>query len=74
MDQDNRWRLNVKNLVDHVLEGRDAAKLALFGSTPPPVDSVWNNFSEVLDIVSPSKQCNMSKKEKDLMYFCVPKN
>jgi hypothetical protein len=65
VDMDNRWRLNAESLVNHVLEGRDAARLALFGSIPPPVDSVWEKFAEVLEIHL-SKRCTWSKKEKEV--------
>jgi hypothetical protein len=66
VDKDNRWRLNVEALVNCVLDGRKAAKLALFGSVPPPVDSVWNKFSEVLDTIALSKRCTWSRKEKEV--------
>jgi hypothetical protein len=50
ISEDPRWRLNVGNLYDVVMEGSGGirenghALVRIFGSTPPPADGVWTRF------------------------------
>ena len=65
--EDNRLRIEVGNLADAVAGGRTTRKGMLFGSEPPPLDSVWKKVREIKNFEVHTKQrSQITGKEKQV--------
>lgn len=63
--EDHRVRIDVGKLTDVVARGRPVAQGFVYGSEPPPVDSVWEKIKECGWSVPPPKRRSMvTGKEK----------
>lgn len=62
--EDPGWRIHVGNLFKTVLKKRKLALFRIFGSTPPPTDSVWEVFEEGGISVDTSERSSWTRKEK----------
>lgn len=64
-DSDSRLRIDVGNLIRMILKKRQQGKSFLYGSRPPPNDSVWKAF-EKFRFVSKIATRTTSGKEKEV--------
>ena len=63
--EDHRIRIDVERLTDVVAKGRAVAQGFLYGSEPPPVDSVWKKIKERgWDVSKPKWRSAITRKEK----------
>ena len=65
--EDPRLRLDIGKVTDVVASGRDVAWGILYGSEPPPIDSVWNKIRERGWQVVTSKRSAFTNKEKQVL-------
>ncbi len=54
--EDNRVRIDVGKLADAVAGGRTIRKGLLYGSEPPPVDTVWEKIRKIKNFEVDTKQ------------------
>ena len=64
--EDHRVRIDIGKLTDVVAAGRPVAEGILYGSEPPPVDSVWEKIRQQGWKVTPKKRSLITYKEKQL--------
>ena len=64
--EDPRLRLDIGKVTDVVASGRDVAWGILYGSEPPPIDSVWEKIREHGWQVVTSERSFVTKKEKQV--------
>ena len=65
--QDHRVRIDVGKLADAVADGRDIRKGLLYGSEPPPVDTVWEKIRKIKNFSVHSKhRSQLTGKEKQV--------
>ncbi len=64
--EDHRVRIDVGKLADVLAGGRPVAHGVLFGSEPPPVDTVWNKIKEKGWRVITDKRHKFTGKEKQV--------
>ena len=69
--EDPRLRLDIGKVTDVVASGRDVAWGILYGSEPPPIDSVWNKIRERGWQVVTSKRSAFTNKEKQVDHQMV---
>ena len=63
--EDHRVRIDVGRLTDVVAKGRAVAQGFLYGSEPPPVDTVWEKIKERgWDVPKPKTRSAITGKEK----------
>ena len=62
--QDYRIRLDIGRLTEAVADGRAVAKGFLYGSEPPPIDTVWRKIEELGWKVDRKKKHPITGKEK----------
>ena len=66
---DPTWRFNLKAFLD-LLQKHYKGKMEMinvYGSTPPPVDSVWQSYSKVLNTsIKIYKRSTFSGREKNV--------
>ena len=65
--QDHRVRIDVGKLADAVADGRIIRKGLLYGSEPPPVDTVWEKIRKINNFSVHSKhRSQLTGKEKQV--------
>jgi len=65
--QDHRVRIDVGKLADAVADGRTIRKGLLYGSEPPPVDTVWEKIRKIKNFSVHSKhRSQLTGKEKQV--------
>ena len=65
--QDHRVRIDVGKLADAVADGRIIRKGLLYGSEPPPVDTVWEKIRKIKNFSVHSKhRSQLTGKEKQV--------
>ncbi len=65
--QDHRVRIDVGKLADAVADGRTIRKGLLYGSEPPPVDTVWEKIRKIKNFNVHSKhRSQLTGKEKQV--------
>ncbi len=64
--EDHRVRIDIGKLADVLADGRLVARGVLYGSEPPPVDTVWNKIKEQGWIVTKDKRHTLTGKEKQV--------
>ena len=69
--QDPRLRLDIGKVTDVVAMGRDVAWGTLYGSEPPPIDTVWQKIRDRGWKVITSKRNRFTKKEKQVDHQMV---
>ena len=69
--EDPRLRLDVGKVADVVANGREVAWGILYGSEPPPIDSVWEKIRERGWKVITSKRSAFTNKEKQVDHQMV---
>ena len=62
--EDPRLRLDIGKVADVVANGREVGWGILYGSEPPPIDTVWNKIREHGWKVFTSKRSRFTNKEK----------
>ena len=62
--EDHRVRIDVGRLTDVVAKGREVAQGFLYGSEPPPVDTVWEKIKQRGWDVEPKRRSTITGKEK----------
>ncbi len=62
--EDHRLRIDIGKLTDVLADGRSVDQGVLYGSEPPPVDSVWNKIKEQGWRVMTDKKSKLTGKEK----------
>ena len=65
-DQDHRVRIDMGKLADVLGGGREEVKGKLYGSEPPPIDSVWQRIRERGWEVITSQRSQVTGKEKQV--------
>ena len=65
-DQDHRVRIDMGKLADVLGGGREEVKGKLYGSEPPPIDSVWERIREKGWEVITSQRSPLTGKEKQV--------
>ena len=69
--EDPRLRLDIGRVADVVASDRDVAWGVLYGSEPPPIDSVWEKIRERGWKVITSKRSRFTNKEKQVDHQMV---
>ena len=69
--EDPRLRLDIGKVTDVVASGRVVAWGTLYGSEPPPVDSVWDKIRQHGWQVITSKRSSFTNKEKQVDHQMV---
>ena len=69
--EDPRLRLDIGRVTDVVANDRDVAWGILYGSEPPPIDSVWKKIRERGWQVVTSKRSSFTNKEKQVDHQMV---
>ena len=69
--EDPRLRLDIGKVTDVVASGRDVGWGILYGSEPPPIDSVWKKIRERGWQVVTSKRSSYTNKEKQVDHQMV---
>ena len=69
--EDPRLRLDIGKVTDVVASGRDVGWGILYGSEPPPIDSVWKKIREHGWQVVTSKRSTFTNKEKQVDHHMV---
>ena len=69
--EDPRLRLDVGKVSDVVASGREVAWGVLYGSEPPPIDTVWEKIRERGWEVKTSKRSTFTNKEKQVDHQMV---
>jgi len=69
--EDPRLRLDVGRVADVVANGREVAWGILYGSEPPPIDTVWEKIRERGWKVITSKRSRITNKEKQVDHQMV---
>lgn len=69
--EDPRLRLDIGRVADVVASGREVAWGILYGSEPPPIDTVWKKIRERGWKVITSKRSRFTKKEKQVDHQMV---
>lgn len=64
--EDPRLRLDIGKVTDVVASGREVAWGILYGSEPPPIDSVWEKIKKHGWKVVTSKRSFVTKKQKQV--------
>ena len=64
--EDHRVRIDVGELLKVVAKGRHVAEANLYGSEPPPLDTVWEKMREKGWVVIPHKRNQITDKEKQV--------
>ena len=64
--EDRRVRIDVGELLKVVAKGRHVAEANLYGSEPPPLDTVWEKMREKGWKVIPHKRSQITDKEKQV--------
>ena len=66
--EDHRVRIDVGRLTDVVAKSREVAQGFLYGSEPPPVDTVWEKIKERpgWDVPKPKRRSAITGKEKQV--------
>ena len=65
--EDHRVRIDVGKLADAVADGRPIKKGLLYGSEPPPVDTVWEKIEKIENFsVRKNKRSQLTGKEKQV--------
>ena len=64
--EDHRVRIDVGELLKVVAKGRHVAEANLYGSEPPPLDTVWEKMREKGWKVIPHKRSQITDKEKQV--------
>lgn len=64
--EDPRMRLDIGKVADVVANGRHVAWRVLYGSEPPPLDTVWNKISELGWNVITKKRSTFQNTEKQV--------
>ena len=64
--EDHRVRIDVGELLKVVAKGRHVAEANLYGSEPPPLDTVWEKMREKGWKVIPHKRSRITDKEKQV--------
>lgn len=64
-DRDPRLRIDVGRLISEILDGRSQGTSFLYGSRPPPNDSVWNVFKKCQFETKIFDRSNGKEKEVD---------
>lgn len=62
--EDPRLRLDIGKVADVVANGREVGWGILYGSEPPPIDTVWNKIREHGWKVFTSKRSRFTNREK----------
>ena len=62
--EDHRVRIEIGKLTEVVADGRPVAQGFLYGSEPPPVDTVWEKIKQKGWNVNPYRRSRMTGKEK----------
>ena len=65
-DQDHRVRIDMGKLADVLAGGREEVKGKLYGSEPPPIDTVWKKIRERGWEVLTSQRSQLTGKEKQV--------
>ena len=65
-DQDHRVRIDMGKLADVLGGGREEVKGKLYGSEPPPIDTVWKRIRERGWEVITSQRSQLTGKEKQV--------
>lgn len=69
--EDPRLRLDLGKVSDVVASGREVAWGVLYGSEPPPIDTVWEKIRERGWEVKTSKRSTFTNKEKQVDHQMV---
>ena len=69
--EDPRLRLDVGKVADVVANGREVAWGILYGSEPPPIDTVWEKIEERGWKVITSKRSAFTNREKQVDHQMV---
>ena len=69
--EDPRLRLDIGRVADVVANGRELAWGVLYGSEPPPIDTVWKKIRERGWKVITSKRSRFTNKEKQVDHKMV---
>ena len=69
--EDPRLRLDIGRVADVVANGREVAWGVLYGSEPPPIDTVWEKIRERGWKVITSKRSRFTNKEKQVDHKMV---
>ena len=64
--EDHRVRIEIGRLTDLVADKRPVAQGFLYGSEPPPVDTVWEKIKQKGWKVDPYRRSRMTGKEKKI--------
>ena len=64
--EDHRVRIDMGKLADVIADGRVVKQGVLYGSEPPPVDTVWNKIRERGFRVDPQRRSRITGKEKQI--------
>ena len=69
--EDPRLRLDIGKVTDVVASGRDVVWGTLYGSEPPPIDTVWQKIRDRGWKVVTTKRSTFTKKEKQVDHQMV---
>ena len=69
--EDPRLRLDIGKVTDVVANGRNVAKGTLYGSEPPPIDSVWQKIRERGWKVITTERSTITNREKQVDHQMV---
>ena len=64
--EDHRVRIDMGKVADIVANGRPVKQGTLYGSEPPPIDSVWKKIRSAGFVVKTKERSKMTGKEKQL--------
>ena len=64
--EDPSWRVHLGNMARHVqsFEARPMACMGVFGSIPPPTDSLWERYMQNNIFVKTTRRSQWNSKEK----------
>ena len=66
-EKDHRVRIDIGRLTDVVAAGREVKEATLYGSVPPPVDTVWNKIRQYKHWrVETKERSGVTGKEKEI--------
>jgi hypothetical protein len=65
-DVDPRLRIDIGNMIATLCKGREQGPSFLYGSRPPPNDSVWNAFENNFRFKTKIYNRNLHNKEKEV--------
>jgi uncharacterized LabA/DUF88 family protein len=68
---DSRWRIDVGRLKQHILRGRRWTRGTVYGSVPPPSDTVWEVMEGQGFSVRTFPRSSWSKREKRVDGTCI---